>query len=221
MTLGRPVTNPGGLLQGTSSASVDEQRGHREGQEDDEDQPDDRPEKEEQRERGVVVDALAPWQGLAVPRDLHYLPGLAAQVGAVGNGLSWTVPSPHLGPPCARERRGPVPYLPRSVYHFQACRSSSSGKRLRTDGAFGSPRPPCARRERKHGFSRPRLGPHIHQAHADGKLHKFRAVVDVQLLHDIGPVGHDGLSAQGQQFGDLPIAETLGQELQHLLFPVA
>ena len=100
----RVVAGPGRLSHGAGRASVDKQSRYREGHEDDEGQPDDRPEQEKQWERRAIVSTVARRQVFAFQRYLHDLPGLAAQVGATRNGFAWTVPSPHLGLPYARER---------------------------------------------------------------------------------------------------------------------
>src|SRR5215213_11931961 len=48
-----------------------------------------------------------------------------------------------------------------------------------------------------------------------------RARGDAELAEDVGDVAVDGVLAQHEPLGDLPVGEALGDELEHLALPRA
>ena len=52
----------------------------------------------------------------------------------------------------------------------------------------------------------------------DGKLDQAGPVVNIQLLHHVATVGLNRLDADVQPLSDLSVAESPGDQLQHLSF---
>ena len=67
-------------------------------------------------------------------------------------------------------------------------------------------------------------GPHFlvwleaDEAFADGVLDEFRAVVEVEFLHEVGAVGFDGFDGDDELFGDLAVGEAVGDEGEDFAF---
>lgn len=52
----------------------------------------------------------------------------------------------------------------------------------------------------------------LHNPVPDGILHELRAVVDVQLRHNVSAMNHHGLDAEEKQLGDLLVGLPLGHQ---------
>ena len=62
------------------------------------------------------------------------------------------------------------------------------------------------------------IGLEADEAFADGVFDEFGAVVEVELLHEVGAVGFDGFDGDDELLGDLAVGEAVGDEGEDFAF---